>query len=134
VSAASAGKLSNRIGYKTNLAACCILSAAFIALQGTARSLASLVLLRIAFGIAAGGLMPALNSLIKLLVPEEAHGRAFGLRSSASYIGFAIGPLTGGIIGRSWGLGVPFFLTGALLLAVGLWVVAAVRPEARQPA
>ena len=78
--------------------------------------------------------MPALNSLIKLLVPEKAHGRAFGLRSSAAYVGFTVGPMLGGFLGTSFGLHTPFFVTGALLLVVGLLAVATVRPKTSRPA
>ena len=134
VSAGLAGKVSDKLGYRATLAAGCVLSGLFVVPQGTVSSVRALMLWRVAFGLAAGSLMPALNSIIKLLVPEEAHGRAYGLRTSAMCVGMTLGPGTGGLLAARYGLSAPFLVTGATLVAVGIWALTTVRPKPAQPA
>ncbi len=82
-------------------------------------------------GIGAGAFIPAANALIGDLVPDERRGSAFGLLSSASMGGFALGPFIGGFMGNFFGLRAPFGL-GAILALLATGAVFQGMPPMRQ--
>ncbi|MDN5698238.1 MAG: hypothetical protein L0G70_09745, partial [Rubrobacter sp.] len=53
-------------------------------------------------------------------VPEERQGAAFGVASSAIAVGFALGPIGGGLLASYLGFWAPFFVPGALLVGSAL--------------
>ncbi|TMF53633.1 MAG: multidrug efflux MFS transporter [Chloroflexi bacterium] len=59
-------------------------------------------------------------------------GSAYGLTSSATAVGNAIGPLLGSAFAASLGLPSIFIVTAVVLTLLGVWVAALVREPAPQ--
>ncbi len=113
LAAGGIGYLSDRIGYKSILLFNLALTAVSILLHGVAQSIAQLALLRFLYGLAAGGILPAMNALVGRLVPPESYGKAYGLTASMTCLGMTAGPFLGGIMASWWGYRWPFVLVGA---------------------
>ncbi|MCL5808985.1 MAG: MFS transporter [Deltaproteobacteria bacterium] len=131
LTAGGTGYLSDRVGYKPILMAYLTLTAVCMLLHGMAQSVTQLALLRILFGIAAGGILPTMNALVGRLVPSNSYGKAYGLTSSTTCLGMAAGPFLGGVIASWWGYRWPFALAGALTVMVLLPIALGVRQRPR---
>ena len=83
-------------------------------------------------GIGAGAFIPAANALVGDLVPDQRRGSAFGLLSSASMGGFALGPFIGGVMGNFFGLRAPFGLGAILAFLATVAVFQGMPPMQRQ--
>jgi DHA1 family multidrug resistance protein-like MFS transporter len=129
LSAGGIGYLSDRIGYKRILLFHLLLTAVSMLLHGAAQGILHLVLLRILYGLAAGGILPTMNALVGRLIPPSSYGKAYGLTSSMTALGMATGPLFGGIMASAWGYRWPFVFVGVLMIAVTLPVVLSIRPR-----
>ncbi len=127
LAAGGIGYLSDRSGYKTILMISLFLTAFGILLHGAAQSVAHLVLLRIFYGLAAGGILPTMNALVGRLLPPDSYGKAYGLTSSMTCLGMAAGPFFGGILAAWWGYRWPFVFVGALMISVVLPAVLSIR-------
>ena len=71
--------------------------------------------------------MPSANALIASSTPHgrnehSSHGTTYGLVYLANGMGFALGPLAGGIIAASLGLRNVFFVTALILLAIAAYL------------
>ena len=77
-----------------------------------------LVGLRFCMGVALGGLLPCVTSVIRHAVPEGMVGRFLGLATSSQYAGQVLGPLIGGFVGGHVGMRAVFLGT-SVLMAVG---------------
>jgi len=131
LSAGGIGYLSDRIGYKRILLFHLLLTAVSMLLHGAAQGILHLVLLRVLYGLAAGGILPTMNALVGRLIPPSSYGKAYGLTSSMTALGMAAGPLFGGIMASSWGYRWPFVFVGVLMIAVTLPMVLSIRPRPR---
>jgi DHA1 family multidrug resistance protein-like MFS transporter len=100
-------------------------------LHGAAQGIFQLVMIRILYGLAAGGILPTMNALVGRLIPPVSHGKAYGLTASMTCLGMAAGPLFGGIMASSWGYRWPFFFVGFMMIAVTLPVALSIRPRPR---
>jgi len=129
LAAGGIGYLSDRSGYKTILMISLFLTAFGILLHGAAQNVAHLVLLRILYGLAAGGILPTMNALVGRLIPPDSYGKAYGLTSSMTCLGMAAGPFFGGILAAWWGYRWPFVFVGALMISVVLPAVLSIRPR-----
>jgi len=131
LSAGGIGYLSDQIGYKRILLFHLLLTAVSMLLHGAAQGILHLVLLRVLYGLAAGGILPTMNALVGRLIPPASYGKAYGLTSSMTALGMAAGPLFGGIMASSWGYRWPFVFVGVLMIAVTLPVVLSIRHRPR---
>jgi predicted MFS family arabinose efflux permease len=61
--------------------------------------------------------------------PAGRQGEAFGVASSATSAGFALGPLGGGLLAASLGFWSAFLVPGGLLLALAVTLVLAYAPR-----
>ena len=120
------GRLGDRIGYRRLLIAMALGAGLIYIPQGLVMSVVQLIVLRGILGIFDGGLLPSANALIaSSAAPERpgqrsSHGTTYGLVYLANGMGFALGPLAGGLIAATVGLRDVFFITGAILLAIGI--------------
>lgn len=122
IAAPKLGKLSDKIGAeKVMLGALVVAGLVFIP-QAFVQTPWELIALRFILGLAAGGLIPSVNVLIKKITPDRFIGRMFGLSMSAGYLGVFGGSVLGGQIAAWFGIHYVFFITGALLLINALWV------------
>jgi MFS transporter, DHA1 family, multidrug resistance protein len=131
LSAAGIGYFSDRIGYRRILLFHLFLTAVSMFLHGTAQAIFYLVLLRILYGLAAGGIIPTMNALVGSLIPPTSYGKAYGLTSSMTSLGMAAGPLFGGIMASYWGYRWPFFVVGVMMIAITLPLVFTIRTRPR---
>jgi len=127
LSAGGIGALSDRLGYKPVLMAMLLLTSASLLLHGLAQGIAHLVLLRILYGIAAGGILPTMNALVGRLVPPAGYGKAYGLTSATTCLGMAAGPFIGGLMASQWGYRWPFVFVSVMMIAVTLLATANLR-------
>src|SRR5579884_2844160 len=67
-----------------------------------------------------GGVGPALSSMIGLETPRDVQARVFGLASSATSIGFALGPLGGGLLASRLGTAAAMSLCAGVALLLSL--------------
>jgi len=118
------GKLSDRIGpHKVMLVSLIAAGILFIP-QAYVTNSWQLMGLRFLLGIAAAGLLPSINTLVKRNTPDSIAGRAFGYNQSAQFLGSFGGSVLGGQVASSFGIHYVFFITSALLLLNALWVYA----------
>lgn len=116
------GRLSDRIGaHKVMLVALIVAGIIFIP-QAFVKNPWQLMGLRFILGLAAAGLTPSINTIIKKITPDAITGRAFGFNMSALYLGTFCGSVLGGQISANFGIKYIFFITSALLLLNSLWV------------
>jgi DHA1 family multidrug resistance protein-like MFS transporter len=120
VAAGGIGTLSDRVGYKPILLIHIGLTAVSLLLHGLAQGIGQLLLLRVFYGLAAGGILPTMNALVGRLVPPRHYGKAYGLTSSMTCLGMAAGPFCGGLMAAWWGYRWPFVLVAVLMIAVAL--------------
>jgi len=131
LAAGGIGFLSDRIGYKPIILVHLALTAVSVFLHGFAESIFQLALLRLLYGLAAGGVLPALNALVGRLVPPDSYGKAYGLTASMTCLGMAAGPFCGGIMASRWGYRLPFLLVGAMVALITLPMLIGVRTRPR---
>ena len=79
-----------------------------------------LLLAEMLLGAAAGGLMPMAFTLAALRTPVERRGSIYGLTSSTSACGVAVGPLAAGLLGAAAGIRPVFLLPAGVFLFVAV--------------
>jgi len=122
LAAALIGKISGRFGYGRTLVACLFLSFAFYVPQGLTHSPWVLLGLRMIAGAFMGGTMPSVNALLARTADRQSQGAVFGLSSSFSSGGAALGPVLGALVATAAGYSSVFFATGAILGLTGLLI------------
>ncbi len=134
LAAVSYSRLVDRSGYRRILIYACFGAALFYLPQAFAQNIGQFLLLRAGLGIFFGVLIPAANAIVALVTPPEFRGSAYGLTSSATAVGNAIGPLLGSTLAASYGYPSVFLATAVVLTVLGLWVSGLVREPAASPA
>jgi DHA1 family multidrug resistance protein-like MFS transporter len=125
------GRLGDRKGHRVILLSCMLGSGLIYLPMAIAQHPWHLIALQAAFGIFAGGTIPAANALISNGMPPERQGMIFGLMASATSVGGFIGPLAGAGLAASFGFRATFVFCGAIMLAtvfVLLWTEKRQRP------
>ncbi len=115
IAAALIGKVSGRIGYGRTLLGCLAGAFIFSLPQALARDPYTLLALRAGAGIFMGGTMPSVNALIAQLCDPARQGSTYGLSSSMSSVGGALGPVLGAFAATAFGYPSVFWVTSALL-------------------
>ena len=91
-----------------------------------------LLLARVAFGLSAAAMQPAIIQLLRIHAPRGMDARAISYASSFQYIAMGLAPLCAGLIGPAMGLRAYFALSIVLTLGgLALWLRAAGRPQAQ---
>ena len=121
VSASRLGKLADRIGHWPVLSGCLATAALLLIPQALVTEGWQLVILRFAMGLALGGLLPCIASVIRHAVPDRVAGRVLGYSTSCQYVGQVLGPLAGGFMGGHYGMRSVFWLTSVLLAGLALF-------------
>jgi DHA1 family multidrug resistance protein-like MFS transporter len=122
VSSAVMGRWSGRLGAKQTLLGGLLATVVLLLAQGLSTSVAMLAILKVLGALASGAIRPVANALIADIVSEQDRGKAFGIMSSATAFGWALGPAIGGYIGSEWGFRSVFLVTAALFALVAAWV------------
>jgi len=117
LSSSHLGKLADRVGHWNVITACLAVSALLLIPQAFVTSGWQLIVLRFLMGLALGGLLPCIASVIRHNVPETIAGGILGYSVSAQYAGQVIGPLAGGFVGGHIGMQAVFLGTSVLMAA-----------------
>lgn len=125
LAAGVAGKIGDRLGHERVLAACAVGGGLLYFPQALVTSAWQLLALRTILGIFTGGLLPGVMATIALRTPPARRGWIFGLTTTATALGGAIGPLAGAWAAGAFGLRAAFLVTSAVLTAAGFWVALA---------
>jgi MFS family permease len=125
LSASWLGKLADRIGHWNVVVAALAVSALLLIPQAFVTGAWQLIGLRFLMGLALGGLLPCITSVIRHNVPDGVGGNVLGLSISAQYVGQVAGPLLGGFAGGHFGMRSVFLGTSALMAggAAYNWIV-----------
>ncbi|THF59803.1 multidrug efflux MFS transporter [Ollibium composti] len=117
LSASYLGRLADRIGHWTVIAGALAAAALLLIPQAFVTAGWQLVALRFLMGLALGGLLPSVTSVIRHNVPDGVGGNVLGLSVSAQYVGQVAGPLLGGFVGGHFGMRAVFLMTAVLMAA-----------------
>lgn len=109
------GRLADRVGHWTVIVYALAVAALLLVPQAFVTAGWQLVALRFLMGLALGGLLPSVTSVIRHHVPDRIGGNVLGLSISAQYVGQVAGPLLGGFIGGHFGMRTVFLGTAALM-------------------
>lgn len=110
------GKIGDDIGYEKVLAVLLILSFVFIIPQAFVTQLWQLMVFRLLFGIAIGGMIPVTTALVRREAPLDIQGEVMGYNTSFRFLGNIIGPMLGGFISGFIGIASVFIVTASLFL------------------
>lgn len=126
ISATILGRMGDRLGYGPVLGICTLLTGLTLIPHAFVHSTGELLFWRMASSFAGAGTIPAMNALIRNMVPRQACGRAFGLVQSISCLGWGIGPVVGSILAAHLGMRTPFIVVGVLFILISglvVWMV-----------
>lgn len=118
LSAARLGRLADRVGHWNVIIGALAAAALLLIPQAFVTDGWQLILLRFLMGLALGGLLPCVASVIRHNVPDHAAGSILGYSTSAQYAGQVVGPLLGGFVGGHVGMQAVFLGT-SVLMALG---------------
>jgi len=119
LSAILSPKMSKILGMKKFLSFSIYMIGLFLILQGFSETIFLLALFRILSSFFGGGVRPVLYTIINQKIKREELGKVFGITGSASGIGSATGPVTGGMFASVFNISAPFFLSGIIFLFAG---------------
>ncbi|MBI2940121.1 MAG: MFS transporter [Chloroflexi bacterium] len=122
LSALIVGRLADRYGRGRTLLISLAAAAALAVPQAFVTSVWQLLLLRMAMGLALGGMSPAIQALLSDLTPPGRRGMAFGVMASGSALGNGGGPVFGSLVAAGFGLPAAFLAQMPIFLA-GAWLV-----------
>jgi MFS transporter, DHA1 family, multidrug resistance protein len=122
IAAPRLGKLSDRIGAQKVILVALLAAGLLFIPQAFVQNPWQLMGLRFLLGLAAGGLIPSVNILVKKITPDALTGRIFGFNMSAGYLGTFAGSVLGGQVAAWFGIRDVFFITSVLLLINAGWV------------
>lgn len=129
LSASRLGRLADRIGHWSVIVGALAVSALLLIPQAFVTDAWQLIVLRFLMGLALGGLLPCITSVIRHNVPGRVTGTILGYATSSQYVGQVVGPLLGGFVGGH--IGMPaVFLGTSVLMAGGAAYCWLVRPQA----
>ncbi len=128
-----AGRLVDRLGEHTVMAAGIAIVAVSSILAGFSGSFAQLIVLRGIGGLGSAMFSVSAQTLLLGSVPGHLRGRASGLFSGGFLIGGISGPALGGII-AAWSLRAPFFIYGGLLVIPSVIAAVMLRDARGRPA
>lgn len=111
------GSLGDTYGYERILLILLFLAAVLFIPQAFVSSLWQLILFRLLFGIAIGGIIPCIIAFIRLSTPTNIQGEILGYNNSFRLLGNVIGPAFGGLISGMIGISAVFIVTGGVLLS-----------------
>ncbi|WP_133650463.1 MFS transporter [Paraburkholderia flava] len=117
LSASRLGKLADRVGHWNVIVGCLSVAALLLIPQAYVTAAWQLIVLRFLMGLALGGLLPCIASVIRHNVPEGVAGTLLGYSTSSQYAGQVAGPVIGGFVGGHFGMRAVFLGTCVLMAA-----------------
>ncbi|MGF6654326.1 MFS family permease [Paraburkholderia youngii] len=118
ISSSRLGRFADRAGHWNVIVGCLAVSAVLLVPQAFVTASWQLIVLRFLMGIALGGLLPCIASVIRHNVPASVTGAILGYSVSSQYAGQVAGPVLGGFVGGHVGMRAVFLGT-SVLMALG---------------
>ncbi|MFF4228676.1 MFS transporter [Streptomyces sp. NPDC001820] len=128
----TAGNASDRYGRRKMLIAGLALFGAGSLAAGLAQSTTQLIAARAGMGVGGALLMTTTLAVVVQIFDDAERVRAIGLWSTVNSLGFAAGPLIGGVMLDHFWWGA-IFLINIPVAAIGLFAVVALVPESKNP-
>lgn len=110
------GRIGDRIGQRKVLILSLFMAALAFLPQVLATNVNVLLAGRFLLGLFIGGMIPSLNVFVKKLAPAHLQATAFGISSSARFLGNLLGPLLGTFVAASYNIKDIFYMTMVFLL------------------
>ncbi|MCQ6265871.1 MFS transporter [Fictibacillus sp. WQ 8-8] len=110
------GRIGDRYGQRKVLIFSLIMAAFAFLPQVLATDVKVLLAGRFLLGLFIGGMIPSLNVLVKKLAPPNLQATAFGISSSARFLGNLFGPLLGTFVAAAYNIKDIFYITMIFLL------------------
>ena len=114
------GRYAGKLGYGTTLIVCMALGSLLTLPQGFVSNPVQLTVLRALSLFFVGGAVPVANALIALNADTSKQGSVYGISSSVSASGGALGPMIGSVSAAFFGFRAVFFATALILGASSL--------------
>lgn len=121
------GRTADRIGFRRVLLFGLLGGSAWTFLQLPFHNVYAFSAVRFMYGAFFCAVYPAINGLIVRSTDSSFRGRAFGLNQTANQLGNMLGPLVGGLVASTTSIHGLFWVTGTLLLVVGIFALRATR-------
>jgi DHA1 family multidrug resistance protein-like MFS transporter len=134
IAALTVSPLGDRFGYRRCVAAAALLSGLLYVPVALAGSFNAFLLMMGAVGLFQGAMVPGLNALIAVSVPDGKQGSAFGLAASMQSLALLVGPVAGGVTAGLLGIHSPYIVIGFVLVLTGIGAYVFIRePDAFVP-
>jgi MFS transporter, DHA1 family, multidrug resistance protein len=131
IAALSVSRVARYFGYREILITAALWGGLFYGLLGVASSMPVLLLCAGLGGLAAGSVMPAVNTLLGRVSPAVVRAEVFGYSASSMAVGGAVSPIVStGLVAR-YGTGAPFFMVAGIEVALAGWAAVRVRRRVR---
>lgn len=128
------GRMADRIGYQRILTICLIGAALSFIPQAFVTNIWQLLTFRFLLGLFMGGMMPAVNALLRSYTPSAMVSRSFGFNSSFLGLGNIIGPMSGALLSGWVGIRGIFLFAFLVLVANAGWTLVTLRKKSSEPA
>jgi len=127
VGAVFIGRLADRIGPQRILIVCGAAASVLYAVQAWVQTPTQLLVLRVASGVAMGGILASVSSLQAALAPKGRYGAVYGVDTSMVAAANAISPMIGAALTATFGL-TSVFYGAAVVYALATVIVLVVVP------
>lgn len=120
--APSWARLGERIGFAKLLSFGLLAAGLLVMPQSLVGTVGWLIFLRFLYGLMTAAVQPAINATLAAVVHPSFRGRAYGINTSAMFVGSVLGPSLGGWVADGFGPRAVFLVTGGLMLLSSFWV------------
>ena len=110
------GRLVDKIGHRKVLSGALFAAALSFLPQALAPGIGVLLFGRFMLGLFVGGMLPTLNVMVKKRAPKSIQATAYGLNTSALFLGNLMGPIIGGHLSALYSIRSVFYVTMTILL------------------
>ncbi len=121
------GRKGDREGYKNILVKSLLFAGILFFPQSFVQNPYQLLFIRILLGIFIAGIIPTAYTIIAKSTSPERNGMVFGLASTSTAMGGAIGTFSGGLIATVIGIRPIFTLTAIVLVMTSIWIQVTVK-------
>jgi len=126
------GRLADRIGPRRILLACGTAACVSYGLQGYAQTPNQFLIIRVLNGVAMGGIVSSVSTLLAALAPKDRFGAVYGVDTSITAAANAVAPMVGAALTATWGLSSAFLGAAAMYGLATVVVAIAVPARARE--
>lgn len=113
------GKVTDRFGLKIPLVGGFFMAGLALAMMGTVRNFLLLIAVGGVTGMAYAMILPAWNTFLAKMIPQEIEGWLWGVFMTVEGLGMAVGPIVGTRLFEI-SPGLPFFVSAVVLAAMGV--------------